>query len=49
MEIYLNKREKEILELWKNEGEPQKIAKKLEVSVHTVKAYLSKFRKLNLI
>ncbi len=49
MENSLNKREKEILELVKQKLSIDEIAKKQCVSKHTIKSYLSKFNKLNLI
>ncbi len=49
MENSLNKREKEILELVKQKLSIDEIAKKQGVSKHTIKSYLSKFNKLNLI
>ena len=45
MENSLTEREKEILELLSQNADEREIAEKLSVSIHTIKAYLSKLRK----
>ena len=49
MENSLNEREKEILELVKQNLSIDEIAEKYGVSRHTIKSYLSKFNKMHII
>jgi len=49
MENSLSKTEKQVIDLVKQDYEVKEIAEKLGISSHTVKSYISKLSKMNII